>query len=100
MTRIALAARVADDARRLVAYLLEHDAASVQRKLAGIFQAIDALADNPLMGRAVHGGFRELVIGRDASGYLALYRYAPLDDTVYVLAIRSQREAGYLGSLF
>ena len=52
------------------------------------------------MGRAVHGGFRELVIGRDASGYLALYRYAPLDDTVYVLAIRSQREAGYLESLF
>ncbi|MCF5941250.1 type II toxin-antitoxin system RelE/ParE family toxin, partial [Xanthomonas perforans] len=26
--------------------------------------------------------------------------YAPLDDTVYVLAIRSQREAGYLESLF
>ncbi|RXT60686.1 plasmid stabilization protein, partial [Pseudomonas syringae] len=29
MTRIVLAARVADDARRLVAYLLEHDAANV-----------------------------------------------------------------------
>ncbi|ALS93983.1 plasmid stabilization protein [Xanthomonas oryzae] len=100
MTKIAPAARVADDACRLVASLLEHDAANVQRKLAGVFQAIDALADNPLMGRAVRGGFRELVIGRDASGYLALYRYAPLDDTVYVLAIRSQREAGYLESLF
>jgi hypothetical protein len=40
---------------------------------------------------------RELVIGRDARGYVALYRYAPEIDTVFVLAIRSQREAGYRG---
>ena len=36
----------------------------------------------------------ELVIGRDSHGYVALYRYVAAIDTVFVLAIRSQREAG------
>jgi toxin ParE1/3/4 len=36
-----------------------------------------------------------LVIGRRARGYVALYRYIEQIDTVFVLAIRSQREAGY-----
>ena len=33
---------------------------------------------------------------RRAQGYLALYRYVAEIDTVIVLAVRSQREAGYL----
>jgi toxin ParE1/3/4 len=36
----------------------------------------------------------ELVIGRGSRGYVALYRYVPEIDTVFVLAVRSQREAG------
>jgi hypothetical protein len=31
----------------------------------------------------------------DARGYVALYRYVPELDTVFVLAIRGQRKAGY-----
>ena len=50
---------------------------------------------NPLIGRPVSTGTRELVIGRSARGYVALYRYVEQVDTVFVLAIRSQREAGY-----
>ncbi len=38
----------------------------------------------------------ELVIGRHAQGYLALYSYVSAIDTVFVLAIRNQREAGYV----
>ena len=38
----------------------------------------------------------ELVIGRRTHGYIALYRYVAVIDTVFVLAIRSQREAGYV----
>lgn len=38
---------------------------------------------------------RELVIGHGARGCLALYRYVAEIDTVFVLAVRSQREAGY-----
>lgn len=38
---------------------------------------------------------RELVIPFGDSGYVALYRYEPSDDAVYVLAFRHQKEAGY-----
>jgi plasmid stabilization system protein ParE len=53
------------------------------------------LATSPLIGRPVEGGKRELVIGRDSHGYVALYRYLPEVDTVFLLAVRNQREAGY-----
>jgi plasmid stabilization system protein ParE len=38
---------------------------------------------------------RELVIPFGSSGYVALYRYEPADDAVYILAFRRQKEAGY-----
>lgn len=38
---------------------------------------------------------RELVIAFGDSGYVALYRYEPATDKVYVLAFRHQKEAGY-----
>lgn len=53
------------------------------------------LEHNPCVGRPLPGGNRELVIGRRAHGYLALYRDVEEIDTVFVLAIRSRREAGY-----
>ena len=56
------------------------------------------LEHNPLIGRPVNTlnqDQRELVIGRDAKGNVALYRYIEVIDTVFVLALRSQREAGY-----
>ena len=98
MAWIEIAER-AEDAKRIAGHLLEHEAADIDEKMAAIFHAIETLADNPLIGRPVHEGLRELVIGRDAHGYLALYLYKPLDDTVYVLAIRTQRESGYAESL-
>ncbi|MCV3765744.1 type II toxin-antitoxin system RelE/ParE family toxin [Rhizobium sp. TRM95796] len=38
---------------------------------------------------------RELLIPFGDSGYVALYRNEAVDDTVYVLAFRHQKEAGY-----
>ncbi len=38
---------------------------------------------------------RELVIAFGDPGYVALYRHEPAADTVYVLAFRHQKEAGY-----
>jgi plasmid stabilization system protein ParE len=58
-------------------------------------RAIDVLESNPLIGRPASGDLRELVIGRRARGYAALYRYVPEIGTVFVLAIRGQKEAGY-----
>lgn len=38
---------------------------------------------------------RELVVAFGDSGYVALYRHEPANDTVYVVAFRHQKEAGY-----
>jgi hypothetical protein len=36
-----------------------------------------------------------LAIDRSSRGYVALYRFLPDIDTVFALAFRSRREAGY-----
>jgi hypothetical protein len=43
----------------------------------------------------VKDGKRELVIGRATRGYVALYRDVAGIDTVFVLAVRAQREDGF-----
>ena len=55
------------------------------------------LENTPDMGRPFPEmpELRELVIAFGDSGYVALYRHEPADDTVYVLAFRHQKEAGY-----
>lgn len=67
----------------------------VANRLAEILQAVDVLASSPLIGRPVTGGLRELVIGHGSRGNVALYRYVPKAATVFLLAVRNQREAGY-----
>jgi len=57
-------------------------------------EAIVILERHPLIGRGVERGLRELVVSRGKTGYLALYDYEEEEDTVIVLAIRHQREAG------
>ena len=42
-------------------------------------------------------GLRELVISRGRTGYVALYSLEEGQDAALILAIRHQREAGYLG---
>lgn len=80
---------------RIVEHLLRHEVAQVETRIRGIFDAIDVLRANPLIGRLRGQAMRELVIGHRARGYLALYEYVVAIDTVFVLAIRAQREAGY-----
>jgi len=50
---------------------------------------------SPLIGRPVAGGKRELIIGKGNRGYAALYRYLAGIETVFVLALRAQRESGF-----
>lgn len=61
-----------------------------------ITEAVQVLENHPLIGRPAEHGLRELVISRSQSGYLALYSHEPEHDIVLVLAIRHQREAGYV----
>jgi len=64
--------------------------------VAAIQSAVDTLAAHPLIGRRVEGELRELVISYGQTGYLALYRHVIARDEVRILAIRHQRELGYL----
>ena len=95
MARIELAPEVADDIDRILQHLFEHEVANAPSRIEDIIRAIDVLERNPLIGRAARAGLRELVIGQRARGYIALYRYIAELDTVFLLAIRGQKEAGY-----
>lgn len=95
MARVEFLAGVVEDLRRIADHLDSHAVVHVRERLGDLVSAFDALADNPLIGRTVDGDLRELVIGRDSRGYVALYRHVAALDAVFVLAIRSQREAGY-----
>jgi plasmid stabilization system protein ParE len=61
-----------------------------------IESAVNTLAAHPLVGRRVEGDIRELVISFGATGYVALYRFIVQPDQVRVLALRHQREIGYM----
>lgn len=95
MARIELAPELQDDFDRIFEHLSDYAVDDVPGRVREIIQAIDVLQYNPLIGRAVYADTRELVIGRSARGYVALYRYIEPVDTVFVLAIRGQREGGY-----
>ncbi len=87
---------VGDDFERVLGHLVGNESPDPQARIAEILAAIDILRLSPEIGRPAERGLRELVIGRRRQGgYLALYRYLAEVDTVFVLALRSQREAGY-----
>lgn len=95
MPGIELAPEVSGDFNRVFEHLARYDPGQAPARLREIIQAFDVLATNPQIGRPASGGKRELIVGRDSRGYVALYRYLPEIDTVFILALRSQREAGY-----
>ena len=92
MAQIELAPEVFDDFDRFFDHMARFKVENAPLRIAEIIQAIDILTHSPLIGRPVKGGKRELIIGRDSHGYIALYRYVAGIDTVFILAIRSQRE--------
>ncbi len=95
MARVELVPEVQDDFDRILDHLSDHTVEDAPRRISDVIQAIDVLQHNPHIGRPVSADMRELVIGHRARGYVALYRYIEEIDTVFVLAIRSQREDGY-----
>ena len=95
MARIELAPEVGEDFDRIIDHLTLHAGGDFSVRIREIIEAIDILQDSPLIGRPVAGNKRELVIGCRAHGYVALYRHIAEFDTVIVLAVKSQREAGY-----
>ena len=95
MSRIEVAPEVREDVDRILEHLKKFEAEEPSARIDEIVQGISVLEHNPLIGRIARNDLRELIIGRGAHGYVALYRYIPEVDTVLLLAIRNQREAGY-----
>ncbi len=95
MARVELAPEVLDDFDRFLDHMARFDVENMPARIGEIVQAIQILTHSPLIGRPVKNGRRELVIGHGSRGYIALYRFVASIDTIFVLAIRSQRESGY-----
>ena len=78
-------------------FLSDKDSRAVVRAGEAIERQFLPLETTPEIGRPFPDlpALRELVIEFGDSGYVALYRYEPSDDAVYVLAFRHQKEAGY-----
>ena len=95
MAQVVLTAEAERDLDRITQFLVETEPGSAPDVLEGILQALYALVRHPLIGRRAEGDIRELVISRGATGYVALYRHELVRDTIRVLRLRHQREAGF-----
>lgn len=80
---------------RLTEFLVETDPDAAVETAKLVVEAIEVLSRHPEIGRPAEDDFRELIISRGRTGYVALYIYDERDATVLVHAIRHQREAGY-----
>ena len=96
MAKLVIEEEVAGDFDRFIDHLMQHGVAHPDERIDEILEALEVLKTSPYIGRpSGTAGFRELVIGSGSHGYIALYEYDPERDVVYVLAARSQKEAGY-----
>lgn len=97
MAQVVYSRKAFEDLERLADFLKQSAPAAAAETVDLIMEAVSVLRRHPYLGRAVDGGFHELVISRGNTGYLALYRVERMDDAVLILSIRHQREAGFSG---
>lgn len=91
MARLVLAPRAFQDVERLAAFLVESDPAAAAATARLLFDGLRILKQHPLVGRPAEHGYRELLISRGRTGYVALYTYDVAKDVAIVLAVRHQR---------
>ena len=98
MTTVAtleLAPEITEDFDRIFEHFAQHNPEAALERITEIIEGLDLLTRHQLIGRPLAGDMRELVLGAKSRGYLALYNYSAELEIVFILAIRSQREAGY-----
>jgi plasmid stabilization system protein ParE len=93
---IAYSPRSLDHLERALELLREEQPEAAVVAADAICSAVRNLGAHPLLGRRVHGDIREMVISYGATGYIALYRFLIPQDEIRVLAIRHQREIGFV----
>ena len=96
MPQVIFTPAAVHDLKRLRVFLQPKNPAAAERAAKAIIQGVHELGKFPHIGRPADGlseEYRDWLIDFGESGYIARYR---LDgDTVVVLAIRHQKEAGF-----
>jgi plasmid stabilization system protein ParE len=96
MPQVIFAPTAIADMQRLREFLRPKNPDAARRAGEAIRLGVEALGAHPRMGRLVEDlpdQYREWPIDFGDSGYLARYRFE--GDTVTILAVRHQKEAGY-----
>ena len=96
MATIAYSARALANIEQAFEFLRDKSPAADVAATVAIRTAVETLAMHPLIGRRIERDLRELVISYGESGYIAVYRFLVTSDEVRVLAIRHQREIGFV----
>jgi plasmid stabilization system protein ParE len=94
VAQVVYSANALDNIERAFAFPAEHNPEAAVAA-AAIAEAVETLANHPLIGRSIAGDLRELVISYGKTGYIALYRFRPAQDQIRILAMRYQRELDY-----
>jgi plasmid stabilization system protein ParE len=95
VARLTYAPGAVLDLERLRNFVAQHDPETALAAAEAIVEAVCVLERHPLIGRPVEAGMHELLISHGRTGYVALYDWLEAIDTVVILALRHQREAGY-----
>ncbi len=93
---IVYSSRSLDHLERAFGFLRKENPEAAVAAADAIGSAGENLGAHPLLGRRVHGDIRELVISYGVTGNIALYRFLVLQDEIRVLAIRHQRQIGFI----
>ena len=96
MAQVVYSARSLAPIERALQLLRNKNPAAAIDAVTAIQSAVDILSAHPLVGHRIDGELRELIISYGQTGYVALYRFVVSRDAVRVLAIRHQRELGFL----
>ena len=96
MPRVIFAPGAIRDLQRLREFLRPKNPIAAKRAGESIISAVKVLGTQPQIGRPVTDmpdQYREWLIDFGDSGYVARYRFD--GETVTILAVRHQKEAGY-----
>ena len=96
MATVVYSQRSLADLERVFEFLKQENPSAALAVVVAIQSAVDNLVRHPLIGRRIAGEIRELVISYGQTGYVALYRFVVPSDEVRILALRHQREIGFL----
>ncbi len=97
MPRLIITEGAAQGLERCRLFLLEKNPQAAMRSAQAIEHKFALLETAPETGRPLGDlpELRELIIPFGDSGYVALYLFDIKADSIYVLAFRHQKEAGY-----